>query len=105
MAAGRPNVHKLPRAALDLIDIWVYIGKSSPENADRFLDVLEEKLRLLAEVPGLGRARPDLAANLRGFPFGDYHIFYRPVGQGIEVVRVLHGARDIDALFHDSLTE
>jgi toxin ParE1/3/4 len=54
---------------------------------------------LLARMPELGRKRPDLAPDLRGFPIGNYIIFYRPVPDGIQVIRVLHGARDIPELF------
>jgi toxin ParE1/3/4 len=38
-------------------------------------------------------------ANVRSFPFGRYVIFYEPIEDGIDVVRVLHSARDIDAVF------
>jgi toxin ParE1/3/4 len=46
----------------------------------------------------MGRARPELAPDLRSFPFGRYVIFYMPLSDGIDVVRVLHSARDIDGL-------
>lgn len=46
-------------------------------------------------MPGLGRQESKLAPNLRSFPLGNYLIFYRPIEDGIAVVRVLHGARDI----------
>lgn len=49
----------------------------------------------------MGRAREELAADLRSFPFGRYVIFYAPVDEGIDVVRVLHSARDVDAAFGD----
>ena len=58
-------------------------------------------------MPGMGRLRefdrPDLA-DIRSWPVGgfeDYLIFYRPVPTGIDVLRVVHGARDIAALFGD----
>ena len=54
---------------------------------------------LVAGQPLLGRLCPELAPNLRSFPVGNYVIFYRPIDNGIEVARVLHGARDIDSLF------
>jgi toxin ParE1/3/4 len=50
---------------------------------------------MLSRHPLLGRSRTDLHPGLRSFPFGRYVIFYRPLDDGIEVVRVLHGARDI----------
>jgi toxin ParE1/3/4 len=46
-----------------------------------------------------GRERPELAPRLRSFPAGRYVLFYRPIGGGIEIVRVLHGSRDIDSIF------
>lgn len=48
--------------------------------------------------PLVGRARPKLAAALRSFPEGRYVLFYRPAPNGIELVRVLHSARDLPAL-------
>jgi toxin ParE1/3/4 len=51
----------------------------------------------------MGRAREELAADLRSFPFGRYVIFYMPVQDSIDVVRVLHSARDVDAAFGEEL--
>ena len=48
----------------------------------------------------MGRARDELAPDVRSFPFGRYVIFYMPLDDGIDVVRVLHGARDVDAVFN-----
>jgi toxin ParE1/3/4 len=50
----------------------------------------------------LGRSRPELASDLRSFPTGSYIIFYVPIETGIEIVRVVSGNRDIDALFGTS---
>lgn len=47
----------------------------------------------------MGRARNVLAAGMRSFPFGRYVIFYEPIDDRIDVVRVLHSTRDIDAMF------
>jgi toxin ParE1/3/4 len=63
--------------------------------------MLYEKFVLLPGQPLLGRLRPELALNLRSFPVDNHVIFYRPIDAGIEVARVLHGARDIDALFRE----
>jgi toxin ParE1/3/4 len=51
----------------------------------------------------IGRARPELFADLRSLPFGRYVIFYLPRKRGIEVVRVLHGARDLKSLFDEDV--
>ncbi|MGH7989069.1 MAG: type II toxin-antitoxin system RelE/ParE family toxin [Limisphaerales bacterium] len=50
-------------------------------------------------MPLLGREREELLPRLRSFPVSRYVIFYRPMENGIEVVRVLHGARDFPPLF------
>jgi toxin ParE1/3/4 len=94
-----PRVTRRPLAAADILDIWDYIAEDSLDQADRWVERLDEKLRLLATQPMMGRAREELAADLRSFPFGRYVIFYAPVDDGIDVVRVLHSARDIGAAF------
>lgn len=63
--------------------------------ADAWVDRLDVKLRVLATQPMLGGAREQLAPGLRSLPFGPYVIFYVPLPDGIDVVRVLHSARDI----------
>ena len=93
------RVTKRPAADGDLLDIALYIGRDDPEASDRFIDRLEEKLQLLATQPQIGRARPELGDGTRSFPFGRYVIFYVEASPGIDVLRVLSGARDIDALF------
>ena len=91
------RVDKLPTARSDLIDIWQYIADDSPEDADRFLDTLEEKMSLLGDNPEMGKRREELAEGLRGFPVGNYMIYYRPHGEkeGIVVVRVLNATQNI----------
>jgi toxin ParE1/3/4 len=94
-----PQVFKRPRAEADLLDIWGYIAQDSPANADRMLDRLGETMNRLAAMPLMGQARFDLAPGLRMFPVGNYLIFFRPIQDGIEVIRVLHGKRDIMGRF------
>jgi toxin ParE1/3/4 len=92
---------KKPLASADLLDIWNFIASDSFEKADRFLQKIDSQLKILASNPGMGRKRDSLVPNLRSFPVGNYLIFYRPINQGIEVIRVLHGARDIQSLFEE----
>jgi len=66
---------------------------------------LDRKLQLLATQPMMGRARDELVHGLRSRPFGRYVIFYELLKDGIVVVRVLHGARDLDAQFGGAQTE
>ena len=93
------RVTRRPLAAVDILDVWDHIAEDSLEQADRWIDNLDEKLKLIATQPLMGRARGELAAGMRSFPFGRYIIFYAPVDGGIDVVRVLHSARDVDAAF------
>ena len=95
------TVGRTPQARLDLIDAALYIAEDDPDAADRFLDAITKTMARLARHPMLGRTRPELAPDLRSFPHRQYVIFYRPVPSGIEVVRVLHGSRDILPLFED----
>ena len=88
-----------PRAKADLIEIWGYIADDSESNADAFIDKLYETIEVLGRQPGLGRHREELALGIRSFPFGRYVIFYHEVSNAIEIVRVLHGARDIESIF------
>jgi toxin ParE1/3/4 len=60
---------------------------------------MNEKLILLSESPQMGNLCDELAPLLRSFPVGKYLLFYRPVVGGIELVRIVHGARDIQNLF------
>ena len=54
---------------------------------------------MLADHPLLGPARPDIAPDLRYLISGNYLILYRALGDSVEIVRVLHGARNLSALF------
>jgi toxin ParE1/3/4 len=62
------------------------------------VDHLDDQFRPLAMQPTMGRACEDLAPSVRSFPVGRYVVFHVPIEDGIDVVRVLHGARDIDAM-------
>jgi toxin ParE1/3/4 len=88
-----------PQAGRDLEEIEEYISQDNPDAASQLILAIREKCVILSEQPGIGRNRSDLSPNLRGFPVGNYIIFYRPASQGIEIIRVLHGARDIPELF------
>lgn len=93
------RVGRTPLADQDLEDIWFFVAQDNPEAADRLLDRIEESVKLLAENPRLGPARPDVAPELRYHPVGNYLLLYRIIKNGIELVRVVHGARNWVSLF------
>ena len=86
-------------AEADLLNIWLFIAENNLGAADRQLDTIVETMLLLAENPMMGRSRNELGNNLRSIPVGNYLVIHRPIEDGIEVVRILHGARDLTALF------
>jgi toxin ParE1/3/4 len=86
-------------ARTDLQEIHSHIAKDNPEAAQRFVLRLRAKARQLAETPGMGRSREDLRPDLFSFPVGQYVLFYREQPGGIVLVRVIHGRRDLPALF------
>lgn len=88
----------VPRAEVDLAAAIDYITPESPRAASRMLVAVERACGLLGDNPYLGRARPELGRDTRSWVVGRYLILYRPVEGGIEVVRVVHGARDLDAI-------
>jgi toxin ParE1/3/4 len=93
-----PRILVRPEAECDLDEIWWYIAQDNPCNADSFLDRIQERFISLADFPQQGTGRDELKTGLRSQPLGNYLIFYFPLNDGIEVVRVLHGARDIGHL-------
>jgi len=92
------KVVRTARAEQDLIDIWRHIAGDNEAAADALLDRIETTCLRLAEHPRLGPARRDIAPDLRYFPVRRYLILYRMAGDGVEIVRVLHGARDLPNL-------
>jgi toxin ParE1/3/4 len=86
-------------AEADVTDIWVFVARDDLQAANRLLDQIYEKCRLLSRSPKVGRKRPELNRSIRSFPVGNYVIFYREGATGIEVARVLHGRRDIPSAF------
>lgn len=96
----------LRKAAIqDLDELAAYIQQESPETAVRFLDAANETFHLLAENPELGglfETTHQLLAGIRIWRVKGFQtmlVFYRPITVGVEIVRLLHGARDFAAIF------
>jgi toxin ParE1/3/4 len=90
-----------PQATQDLQEINDYLFAGNPDSADTLLTLINQKLDTLAQFPSMGRRRDELLPSLRSFPVDDYLIFYRPIAEGIEVVRIVSGYRDLETLFLD----
>ena len=96
-----PAILIRPRALTDLAEIWSYVADDNVSAADALTDLIGDKVQALSRQPGMGRARPELAAGLHSLPVGRYVIFYLPLSNGVDIVRVLHGARDLETIFQD----
>jgi plasmid stabilization system protein ParE len=93
-----------PSAKKDLGSIFWYIVEANQDRsiAERFARSLRDQCAHLASLQGvLGRARPELRAGIRSFPYRGYMIFFRYVDDVFEVVNILEGHRDMDAFFGD----
>ena len=89
-----------PEADEDLIEIWGYLAREASERvADRQLHEIDATCSRLNVWPYSGRKRDDLLPGMRSVPVHPYVMFYRIRDDVIEIVRVLHGRRDIAAIF------
>jgi len=94
-----------PQARTDVTELGNYLAQRSRRVAARFLAAVANTLAELAESPDIGH--PITLENLtnleiRAWPikkFPKYIVFYRTAGGNIDVVRILHGARDLEAAF------
>ena len=88
-------------ARSDLRAIWSYIARDNLVAADRLLDRFEAKFAITARQPLIGAECRELGADLRSVVVGKYMVFYRVLREDslVEIVRVIHGARDIGHLF------
>jgi toxin ParE1/3/4 len=92
------EVHKSRAASIDLDNIWYYIAADNPDAADAFLYRLFARCESYAHQPSLGESRPEFGRQVRCFSVEKFVVYYKPVTEGIELIRVLHGARDIQQL-------
>ncbi len=88
------GVYFTPAAYADLRSQQDYIADHRPQASIAWVDRLAEKCHLLGTNPGWGRPREDLRPGLRSLPFERCLIYYRVTARGVEIVRILHMARD-----------
>jgi toxin ParE1/3/4 len=91
-----------PQAEADLDDIWFHVAResSSMDVATRLIDSITGRFFFLTTFPYAGRARDeDFGAGSRSFAVGEYVIVYCVEGADVFILRVVHGRRDLEALF------
>ena len=100
MRKGEPAVIWSPEAEQDLLAIWNHVAReASPHVADEQLRCVDRACETLAEWPHSGRVRDELFRGVRSIAVDRYVVFYRVRNSAIEIIRVLHGRRDVDGIF------
>lgn len=90
-------IRKSARAEEDIYEAWRYTALDNRAAADRFLDAIERRIDLLTRHPFSGSPREDLAPGIRHLVSGSYLILYRIEEDGVRIVRIMHGRREIVA--------
>lgn len=92
------HILRSSKAESDLYEIWDYIARDNLPAASKILRTIGDKFEMLSKNPLMGQDRSELSPQMKSFSVGNYVIYYRPFSKGIEIMRVLHGARDVDSL-------
>ena len=86
---------KSPRYERDIEVIWGHIAQHNADAADRTVKAIEGRIELLCQFPELVTPCYHLASRLRRMQWREYLIYYRPSKERVEIVRALHGLRNI----------
>ena len=92
------NIRISDLAQVDSLDIWDFLEVQNVSKADRFLDAMTAQFEQFINFPEMGRRREEFGNNYRSFVVRDYVVFYRILGETIEISRVLHGSRNLEGL-------
>lgn len=95
------NVRIYPAAEQDLLDIIDYLNTLSPQTAMRYYDLLTEQIASLSTMPERCPHPRDLALTAKGYRYlivKDYLVFYRIIGDTVQIHRILYGRRNYQAL-------
>jgi toxin ParE1/3/4 len=94
-----PRLRFSRNARADLQEIARFIARDKPGAARKWIKTVKTKCRLVADHPKLGESREDLGPGVRTTLVGSYVIFYRILGDNLEVSRIVRGDRDVDSLW------
>lgn len=93
----KPRVSSEAERDLDEMEAWL-LDNWGPSAAANVIEAVLERIAALAEMPLAGTPRPEFGAAVRFVPAGRYAIYYEVGGEGLVVLRILHGARDRDTI-------
>jgi toxin ParE1/3/4 len=87
------------RASVDLWENAEYIARDKPDAAYRWVETIEDICATLALNPEIGQARRSRSHGpCRSFVSGNYVIFFRSFSEGVEIIRIVRGERDLDSI-------
>jgi toxin ParE1/3/4 len=98
------QIRRTVQVRQDIIEIYRFIHERSPQSAERVFDAIERNIKALLDMPGIGRRWDSPDPRLEGMrvapvtPYRNFLIFYRSVSTGIEVFRIIHGARELERI-------
>lgn len=93
------RVVKTRQARRDMASALAFLETHSPRAGQRLEAEIEAAIQRIAQFPESGRSRAEFRPGLRSVVVGDYLLFYRLLDQDVQVLRFLHGARDLPKLF------
>jgi len=97
---SRPIISR--RAQRDLRRIWRYVAEQSGHGrADDLIDRILAVSGLFADQPQAGSSHSELGRAVRSCACGLYLVFYRPRAATIEIIRVIHGRRDVPSAWDE----
>jgi toxin ParE1/3/4 len=89
-------------ASQDLNEIADYFVQTNLEAGEHFFREFNRKCQQLTAFPNIGKSYAEIRTDLRGLPIEGYVVFYRLLDDGIEILRVVSGRRNLPAIFKDS---
>ncbi|MCK5242229.1 type II toxin-antitoxin system RelE/ParE family toxin [bacterium] len=90
-------------AKKDLLEMWLYIAEENIKAADRFLEKIDKKIKMISRNPAMGIKRQELASQIRSLVADKYVVFYLIRKNQIDIIRVLHASRDVNSIIKNSV--
>ena len=90
-------------AKQELKEINRYIARLNSNAARRLINRIKQQCKLLADFPEMGQKCDELEPDIRSFPVENYIIFYRLIDDGVQIVRVISGYRDLEVIFSQDI--
>jgi toxin ParE1/3/4 len=92
------RIRRLPRAIRDVDEIWRWIAAEDEAAAERWTRRIVEATDRLVEFSNSGAPRPELASGARSIVVGSYLVLYRVGPDSVDIMRVVHGARELTGI-------